>query len=143
MKKIIVLLAASMLFICTGTYSQNASKDATIKADKPVKTNGPVAKFDKTEYQFSDLQQNSPGTVKFVLTNDGNEPLVIESATASCGCTTPQYSKDPILPGKSSDISVTYNAAVLGSFMKTVTIRSNAGNEPIMLKISGKVVPKS
>ena len=143
MKKIVLLLAASMLLICTGTYSQNASKDVTPKADKPVKTNGPVAKFDKTEYQFGDLQQNSPGTVKFVLTNEGNEPLVIESATASCGCTTPQYSKDPILPGKSSDISVTYNAAVLGNFMKTVTIRSNAGNEPIMLKISGKVVPKS
>jgi hypothetical protein len=142
MKKIILVLAAALLFVCSGTYSQNVSRETAQKADNPVKVNGPVAKFDKTVHEFGDLIQSSPGTAKFVLTNDGNEPLVIASATASCGCTTPSYSKDPILPGKSIDLSVTYNAAVLGNFMKTVTVKTNASDQPIVLKIEGKVVAK-
>jgi hypothetical protein len=143
MKKIIILVAASLLLVCSGAYSQNVTKEASAKGDIAVKTNGPVAKFDKTDHQFGDIVQSTPVTIKFVLTNTGNEPLVIESANASCGCTTPSYSKDPLLPGKSTDISVTYNAAVLGNFNKTVTIRCNASKDPIILRIEGKVVPKS
>ena len=108
-----------------------------------VKANGPVASFDKTEFEFGDLTQGNPGTASFVLTNSGNEPLLISSATATCGCTNLTWSKDPILPGKSTTISVTYNAAVPGGFNKSITVKTNAGDQPVHLQVKGKVVAKS
>lgn len=142
MKKIILIMTSTLFFVFSGVYSQTASTENAVKPDNKVKVNGPVAKFDKTVHEFGDLVQSTPATTKFIITNDGNEPLIIASATASCGCTTPVYSKDPILPGKSVDISVTFNAAVLGNFMKTVTVKTNASDQPVILKIEGKVDPK-
>lgn len=142
MKKIILILASMLVFVFANAYSQTSSKETAVKPENKVKVNGPVAKYDKTVNEFGDLPQGTPATAKFVVTNDGNEPLIIASAKASCGCTTPTYSKDPILPSKSVDISVTYNAAVPGNFMKTITVMTNASDQPVVLKIEGKVIPK-
>jgi len=79
---------------------------------------------------------------QFTLSNNGNEPLIISTAQASCGCTNLNYSKEPILPGKSTTISVTYNAAVKGNFYKSVTVRTNASDQPTVLLIKGTVVEK-
>jgi hypothetical protein len=105
-------------------------------------TTGAVAKFDKTVYDFGELQQGVPQTATFTLSNEGKEPLIISSAKASCGCTNLQYEKDPILPGKSTSISVTYNAAAQGNFMKTITVNTNADEKPVVLSIKGLVNPK-
>lgn len=109
---------------------------------KDKNPNGPVAKYDRTVFDFGDLIQNSPGTATFTLTNDGKEPLIISTAKASCGCTNLTYAKDPILPGKSTAISATYNAAALGSFAKTITVTTNADMQPVVLQIKGIVQPK-
>jgi hypothetical protein len=61
----------------------------------------------------------------------------------SCGCTNLTYGKDPILPGKSTTISATYNAAAAGPFVKTITVVTNASEQPVVLQIKGKVVPKT
>jgi len=143
MKKMILLTAVALLCVFSNTYSQNGSREIARNEGSPVKVNGPVASFDKTTFEFGTLNQNSPGTASFVLTNTGNEPLIIASATASCGCTNLTWSKDPILPGKTTTISVTYNAAVPGDFGKTVTIRTNATDQPVYLQVKGKVVAKS
>jgi hypothetical protein len=143
MKKMAFILAVALFIAFTNSFAQSAKRDTMLKPERQIKVNGPVARFDKTLFEFTDLVQGTPGTASFVLTNDGNEPLIIASATASCGCTNLAYSKDPILPGKSTTISATYNAAVVGNFNKSVTVRMNAGDQPVVLQIKGKVVPKA
>ncbi|MCX6284944.1 MAG: DUF1573 domain-containing protein [Bacteroidetes bacterium] len=143
MKTRTIIMTAAILGLCLSTYCQDAPKQGEVKPSTELKKNGPVARFDKTEYDFSDLIQNSPGTATFILTNDGNEPLLISSATASCGCTNLSYSKEPVLPGKSTSISATYNAAAPGNFFKSVTVRTNASDQTVILQIKGKVIPKS
>lgn len=136
-------MPALILGFCLNVYSQAPPKQGDVKPEAGVKKNGPVARFDKTTYDFGDLNQNSPGTASFTLTNDGNEPLIISSATASCGCTNLTYEKEPVLPGRSVSISATYNAAAVGPFMKTVTVKTNASDQAVILQIKGKVIQKS
>ena len=143
MKKMLFVFASVILSLSLSAYSQETQKDNSEKTTIKTKTNGAVAAFDKTVCDLGDLVQNSPGTAAFVLTNDGNEPLLIASATASCGCTNLSYSKDPVLPGKSVTISATYNAAAVGSFTKTITVKTNASEQPVILQIKGKVTAKS
>ena len=138
-----MLFVIASVILSLSAYSQETQKDNSEKTTIKSKTNGAVATFDKMVCDLGDLVQNSPGTAAFVLTNDGNEPLLIASATASCGCTNLSYSKDPVLPGKSVTISATYNAAIPGSFTKTITVKSNAGEQPVILQIKGKVTAKS
>ena len=144
MKRMIMITAVAMVFVFTNSYAQTASNDPAAKVENKVKTDGPVATFDKTVHEFQpDLTQGVPGTASFTLTNDGNQPLIISTASASCGCTNLTYGKDPILPGKSTTISATYNAAVAGNFIKTITVKTNASDQPVVLQIKGKVVPKT
>lgn len=143
MKKMTFILAVALFIASTNSFAQSAKQETMLKPEKQIKVNGPVARFDKTLFEFADLVQGNPGTASFVLTNDGNEPLIIASATASCGCTNLAYSKDPILPGKSTTISATYNAAAVGNFIKSVTVKMNTGDQPVVLEIKGKVVPKA
>jgi len=145
--KTMTWISAVLLFLnFSVAYSQNAVKATAVAGTtgevKAKNPNGPIAKFDKTVFDFGDLIQNSPGTATFTLTNDGKEPLIISTAKASCGCTNLTYAKDPILPGKSTAISATYNAAALGSFAKTITVTTNADEQPVVLQIKGIVQPK-
>ncbi len=139
----IMLTAIALLVALSQTIAQKAPRDTASLVKAAEKVNGAIARFDKTTYEFADLNQGSPGTASFTLVNDGNEPLIISSAKASCGCTNLSYSKDPVLPGKSVTISVTYNAAAIGDFIKTVTVTTNASDKPVVLQIRGKVLAKS
>jgi hypothetical protein len=143
MKKMTFISAIALLFAFSSSFAQSAKKETAPKPVTQAKAYGPVARFDRTQYEFEDLVQGTPATASFVLTNDGNEPLIIASATASCGCTNLSYSKEPVLPGKSVTISATYNAAAPGNFIKSVTVTTNSDPQPVVLQIKGKVVPKS
>lgn len=103
--------------------------------------NSPVS-FTKTEHNFGKIKQNKPVTQVFTVINKGNKPLLIENATAECGCTTPEYSKAAILKGKSTTIKVTFNAAAVGVFTKRVTVKFVNIAEPTYLTIKGEVVTK-
>lgn len=103
--------------------------------------NGP-ANFKITKYSFGKIPQNKPVTTEFTFTNTSDKPLVIEVATAECGCTTPDYPKTPIMKGKSGVIKVTYNAANMGSFTKNVTVKFANIASPVILTIEGEVVEK-
>ena len=138
----ILLMTLSILGFSSPIRAQEIQKQDKGK-QTTEKKNGPVADFDKTVCDLGDLVQSTPGTAVYTLSNSGNEPLLISSATASCGCTNLTYSKDPVLPGKSVTISVTYNAAATGSFIKTVTVRTNASDQPVTLQLKGKVLPKA
>lgn len=97
-------------------------------------------KFDKTSHDFGIFtESNSKVTCTFTFTNTGNQLLVIHQAIASCGCTVPEYPKEPIKPGESGKIVVTYNGEgrFPGHFRKSITIRSNAKQEIVRLYIEG------
>ena len=97
-------------------------------------------KFDKTSHDFGIFtESNSKVTCTFTFTNTGNMLLVIHQAIASCGCTVPEYPKEPIKPGESGKIVVTYNGEgrFPGHFRKSITIRSNAKQEIVRLYIEG------
>jgi len=136
MKKLFIL---SLVLCLAGfqLHSQTASKP-----NEAVNPNAPKAKWDKTINDFGTIDQGIPKAAEFKLTNEGKEPLIIQSARASCGCTNLQYSQEPILPGKSTTISATYNAAAAGAFIKTITVTTNADPNPVVLQIKGTVAAK-
>ena len=94
--------------------------------------------FDKLSHNFGEIPQGTPVKCTFTFTNTGKAPLVLSDVKASCGCTTPEWPQQPIMPGSSAKITAEYNAAADGSFDKTITVFSNAG-EPVELKLTGKV----
>ena len=100
-------------------------------------------KFEKTSHNFGTFPESQKVTCTFKFTNTGDNLLVIHQAMASCGCTVPQYSKEPIKPGESGQITVTYNGAgkFPGHFRKSITIRTNAKQEIIRLYIEGDMQP--
>ncbi|MFT5883602.1 MAG: hypothetical protein ACI9IP_000041 [Arcticibacterium sp.] len=103
-----------------------------------------VLKFETEKHDFGTLAEGPVARYSFAVTNTGTAPVVISRAMASCGCTTPEWSTDPILPGATSEIKVGYNTSGRpGNFNKTITVTSNSENSSIILKINGSVTPKS
>jgi len=133
MKKLILLLALP-LFVAFQSFAQTTPPP-------PANPNAPVVKWDKIVNDFGDIALAIPKTADFILTNVGKEPLIISSVRASCGCTNPKFSQEPVLPGKTSVVSATYNAAAPGVFSKTVTVITNADPNPVVLIIKGNVLP--
>lgn len=101
-------------------------------------------KFTETTHDFGNIREDGgPVTVEFPFVNEGGEALVIESATAQCGCTRPEYPREEIAPGQGGVIKVTYNPLGRpGGFTKVVTVRSNGKPAKSSLKIRGTVLPK-
>ena len=118
------LLLMSLLLVCGISF---ASAQAEIK-------------FDKLTHNFGSFSENeSKLTCVFTFTNTGDQPLIINQAVASCGCTVPTYTKEPIKPGEKGIIDVTYDGTdkFPGHFQKTITVRSNGINEVVRLTIEG------
>jgi len=99
-----------------------------------------IIKFEKNAFAFGKVKQNKPVTYEFKFSNPGTAPLIIESAVAECGCTTPVYPTKPILKGKPGTIKVTYDAKNVGSFTKKVTVKLVNVTETKILTITGEVV---
>ena len=91
-------------------------------------------------HNFGRIPQGVPATTFFTITNTTDRPIAIESATAGCGCTTPEFSKDPIAPGGTAKIKVGYNAAAPGFFTKEVTIKLAGATDVKIIRITGEVV---
>ena len=118
--KIKLLIIA--LFITVGSFAQSSIK------------------FDALSHNFGQIKKGVNSSVTFNFTNNGTKPVVIEFATAECGCTQPEYNQIPVLKGKKGSIKVTYTAPNIGSFKKRVTVKFASEKEPIQLIIQGKVV---
>ena len=100
----------------------------------------PEIKFDKTVHNFGTFSEKTPvQTAVFAFTNIGKAPLIINQAIASCGCTIPSYTKEPIMPGEKGPVKVTYNGKgkFPGHFKKSITIRTNGKVEMVRLYIEG------
>lgn len=103
-----------------------------------TKPAGEVLTLRESAFDFGKIPQSRPVTHDFQIFNGGQDTLRIENVQASCGCTTPIWSKDPILPGSEGKITVGYNAAAEGPFEKTITIFYN-GSQTKMMVIRGEV----
>ena len=99
-----------------------------------------VIKVNSEKYDFGKIKQGVPVTTFFTITNTTDKPVVIENAWAGCGCTTPEFSKEPIAPGSTSKLKVGYNAAAMGHFDKAVNIKLAGVSEPKVITITGEVV---
>lgn len=104
----------------------------------------PVITFEKTEHDFGKIhEEDGRVSVVFSFKNEGMAPLVLSNVRASCGCTTPTWTKEPVEPGQTGSITVTYNPnGRPGRFQKTVTITSNATEATKRVYIKGEVIPK-
>ena len=124
MKKVLSVFAVVFLFAAT-SFAQKG-----------------VIKFKETEHDFGKIEQGKPATFTFEFVNTGSDPLILGNVAASCGCTTPEWTKEPILPKGKGKVTATYNALNGGAFNKNVTVPSNAENGTISLSLKGEVVTK-
>jgi hypothetical protein len=124
MKKVLFLAAAFVTAL--GAFAQQKADD--------------VVKISADKYDFGKIKQGVPTTTYFTITNISDKPVVIESATAGCGCTTPEVSKAPIAPKSSTKLKVGYNAGAMGHFDKDVSIKLAGVNDIKVVKITGEVL---
>ena len=106
----------------------------------PVKKSEDMAKFKELTYDFGKIKQGAPVTHDFAFVNVSDAPIVIESAIASCGCTTPVKPEAPISKGQNSVIKAGFNAASAGPFNKTITVKVVGSGLPVLLRITGEVL---
>ena len=96
--------------------------------------------FGKSTHNFGKIKQNQPVTIEFSFVNNGTKTVIIEDATAECGCTKPEFPPRPIQPGKGGIIKVTFDSKTMGVFTKKITVKLVNDNDPVVLSISGEVV---
>ncbi|MDO7877791.1 DUF1573 domain-containing protein [Hymenobacter sp. ASUV-10] len=103
-----------------------------------------VIQFEKENHEFGNVPEGTVATHEFKFKNTGNQPVIISNVQASCGCTTPDWTKTPVMPGKSGIVKAMYNSAGRpGMFTKTVTVTSNASTPSTVLTIKGAVLTKA
>ena len=119
-----------MLMVCASvlTYAQT-----NVKADA-------VVKFKELRHNFGKIKQGVPVTHDFEFTNVSGQPVIIETATASCGCTTPTWPQAPVMKEKVAIIKAGFNAAAPGPFEKTVYVKVKGIDAPLELRIAGEVI---
>lgn len=81
--------------------------------------------FDKTTIEYGTIAENSDGHRVFTFKNTGDKPLILSNVKPSCGCTTPEWSKEEILPGQTGQIKVEYNTKIKGDFRRSIDVYSN------------------
>lgn len=136
MKKVI----ASILFVIV-SFTYSCSQTPAVEGEQSVF--GPSIEFSQKESEFRVIEQGGDGIFEFLFTNTGTDPLILSNVRSSCGCTVPEWPREPIKPGESSSIKARYDTRRIGQFSKSITVYSNATETPIVLRIKGKVEPKA
>jgi len=150
MKK--AILSLGVLLLCTGVaMAQKKHKKSDAGTDNPqqtVSTTGPTATtapqttmvadnmaFTDMVHDFGTVQEGPDATCEFTFKNTGNEPIIIQKAQPSCGCTVPSFSKEPVAPGATGTINVAYHTkGKPNPFTKTISVVSNAGTKVLTIK---------
>ncbi len=150
MKKVIALSILG-LSLMTVSCNENAAKkiktenlELAKERDKEIKIGGPKLKFDKTEHDFGVINEGEIVETVFSFTNTGKSELIIASAKGSCGCTVPEWPKEPIMPGEEGQIKVKFNSDKKPNLQqKQITLVTNTDQGKEILKIKAQVTPKS
>lgn len=103
----------------------------------------PQIEFQESNHNFGEVVEGDQAVHEFTFTNSGDQPLVISRVSASCGCTTPFWTKEPVMPGKTGVIKASYNSQGRpGNFRKSITIVSNASTPSSVVFIQGNVIKR-
>lgn len=125
-----------LLFVAVATLSAFSAK-----AQGTAVESGAKIEFTKEVHDYGTVKYGGNGTCTFEFKNTGNAPLIISRAQGSCGCTVPEWPKEPIAPGAKGTLTVKYDTKRPGPINKSVTITSNAINEPTkIVRIKGTVL---
>jgi hypothetical protein len=135
MKKLTTIIALMSIVCVAGAQTSTNANTATNTA---ATTTAEVLQIKETEHDFGKIPQGKPVFYFFEIVNTGATPLKLDNVQASCGCTTPEWSREAIAAGASDKIKVGYNAAGEGNFEKYITITYN-GNQTKQIKIKGTV----
>ena len=143
MKKLFLglLLAGTTLVACNQTKSTDDAK--TDGVTTTVNANAPVMKFEFDSHDFGKVKAGDKVTYEFKFTNTGPSPLIITNATASCGCTVPEWPKEPIQPGQGGKIKVTFDSANKEGLQdKQITVTANTSPAQNIVHLVGEVLTK-
>lgn len=133
MKSLVIFLFG--FFTIFGSIAQEAASEE--------KASGPYIAFAEDKYEFGDIHQGDKVEHVFEFENTGNEPLIITNVQTTCGCTAPEWPRDPVAPGGSGKIKVIFNSTgKIGRQHKVVTVVSNAVSPNNRVTITTNVLPK-
>ena len=132
MKRIFVSTFALMLLFSIGAFAQTATN--------PAPKTAPL-KWATENIDMGKIPQGTPASATFKFTNTGKEPVALKTVQPGCGCTTSDYTKEPVAPGKSGYVKATYNAMAMGAYNKSVTVTTDGGDVTVLI-IHGEVVAK-
>ena len=159
MKKLVLSVIAAGMLLAACNQTTKTDKTADSSAAQPaaagasatpagatvsaVATNGAVMNFDKSSFDFGKIKTGDKVSYNFKFTNTGKSPLIITSAVASCGCTTPNWPKTPVAPGQSGQIAVVFNSlGKHGLQDKMITITANTNPAQNVVHLVGEVLEK-
>ena len=128
MKRLVLAFAA--LIITAGAFAQVAVEKKTEN----------YVKFKELKHDFGKIKQGVPVEFEFAFVNASEKPVVIETAMASCGCTTPTWPQVPVGKGKEDKIKAGFNAQATGPFNKSITVKIAGYDQPVILNITGEVL---
>jgi hypothetical protein len=131
MKKIFAIVGLTVIF--TAFSCSQSSPETSLKTD------GAVIEFAETQHDYGTIPYKGDGAYSFVFKSTGKEPLLLKNVRSSCGCTVPEWPKEPIKKGEKGIIKVVYKTSITGNFTKSISVFSNATDAPIILVIKGKV----
>tara|TARA_Y100000766_G_C18888171_1_gene597004 strand:+ start:678 stop:1157 length:480 start_codon:yes stop_codon:yes gene_type:complete len=139
MKKLLFSFCLAFLGMTLISNGQNSSTDSPPSNEETIDPNGPVISFDTLIVDFGTIDQGSDPFRYAVFTNTGKKPLHITNCKGSCGCTVPKCPTTPIMPGEKGEMKVRYDTKRVGRISKTVTVKSNAKNGTVTLKVVGNI----
>lgn len=132
MKYLASLLLAGVAFFASAQEGEQEETPMT----------GAKIAFTEKSYNFGDITQGDKVEYTFAFENTGNEPLILSDVRTTCGCTAPEWPKEPIAPGAKAELRVVFNSAgKMGMQNKVITVMSNAANSPERVKIVTNVMP--
>lgn len=147
MKKISLALIVMLGFVITSCKDNAAAKiensnvEQAKERDAKISLGAPTIEFDKTEFDFGTITEEDSVEGTFKITNTGKTDLVITKARASCGCTVPEWPKDPIEPGKSAELKFVFNPrGKSGMQNKSITLSTNTQAGTEVLRVKGNIV---
>lgn len=144
------VLALTAVFFFSCGNAQKGKEEAKVSSEvvasdslsKAAAQMGKV-EFEEPAFDFGQVKEGAQVKHTFILKNTGDAPVILSKVTASCGCTQPEFSKSPILPGATSEIHVTFNSeGQVGKQQKIITVQSNASNGMTTVQLKGEVLAK-
>lgn len=138
MKKLSIIVLVFLVTSSLNAQSEHNEHDGHNHGPTTQANSNDILKLKESEHDFSMIPQGKPVYYTFEIINTGATPLKLDNVQATCGCTTPEWSQDPIAPGATAKIKVGYNAAAEGPFEKFITVTYNS-NQFKQIKIKGQV----